>query len=228
MQKEEESDYIWALERFKKLLGVGKNPSVIVTDRELALMNAIEIVFPSTTNLLCVWHIEKNILSKCKKYFEEKEAWETFILSWTNLIKSTDEITFLKGWKLLEVDQKEQPLVLNYLENTWLPFKEKFIYAWTDKHLHFGNHNSSRAEGAHSMLKTNLQVSTGDFHEVKQKICLAIEIQYQEIKARLESERLRIPHGFRIPLFQKLISHVSVYALGQIFKQHELASRDGP
>ncbi|KAL3498455.1 hypothetical protein ACH5RR_041187 [Cinchona calisaya] len=107
MQKEEESDYIWALERFKKLLGVGKNPSVIVTDSELALMNAIEIVFPSTTNLLCVWHIEKNILFKCKKYFEEKEAWDTFILSWTNLIKYTDEITFLEGWKLLEVDQKE-------------------------------------------------------------------------------------------------------------------------
>ncbi|KAL3526335.1 hypothetical protein ACH5RR_010991 [Cinchona calisaya] len=63
-KKKEENDYIWALERFRKILGVGSDPSIIVSDRELALMNAIEIVFPSTKNLLCIWHIEKNILMK--------------------------------------------------------------------------------------------------------------------------------------------------------------------
>ncbi|KAH1225692.1 hypothetical protein GmHk_11G032528 [Glycine max] len=41
-------------------------PRVIVTDRDLALMNAVKIVFPEATNLLCRFHIDKNVKAKCK------------------------------------------------------------------------------------------------------------------------------------------------------------------
>nr|XP_011457306.1 PREDICTED: protein FAR-RED ELONGATED HYPOCOTYL 3-like [Fragaria vesca subsp. vesca] len=54
MQKEEQQDYQWALEMFSKLLGDGDHPLAIITDRELALMKAIQIVFPGTPNLLCI------------------------------------------------------------------------------------------------------------------------------------------------------------------------------
>ena len=73
LQKEEEEDYVWALTKFGKILGIDNYPLVIVSDRELALMNAIKVVFPRTTNLLCVWHIEKNILVNCKRHFEKGE-----------------------------------------------------------------------------------------------------------------------------------------------------------
>ena len=46
MQKEEQEDYEWALQMFRNLLGYGNHPLVIITDRELALMKAIEVVFP--------------------------------------------------------------------------------------------------------------------------------------------------------------------------------------
>ncbi|KAG5566195.1 hypothetical protein RHGRI_001960 [Rhododendron griersonianum] len=42
---------------------------------------------------------------------------------------------------------------------------EKFVKAWTGNHLHFGNRVTSRAKGAHAMLKRYLTVSTGNFHE---------------------------------------------------------------
>ncbi|XP_077223979.1 protein FAR1-RELATED SEQUENCE 5-like [Tasmannia lanceolata] len=224
LQREEEEDYVWALETFGKFLGVDGHPLVIVSDRELALMNAIQVVFPRTTHLLCVWHIEKNVLSKCKSQFEEKEEWDMFLSTWTYLIKSPDESTFDTAWKLLEIQYKEKVFILNYLRNTWLPFKEKFVYAWTVKYMHFGNHVTSRAEGAHAMLKKYLQVSIGDFREVKGKICLAIENQFQEIKARLCSEKVHIQYKFHIPLFKELVTHVSIHALGEIFKQYELAT----
>ncbi|KAL4568210.1 hypothetical protein LXL04_023817 [Taraxacum kok-saghyz] len=70
--KEDEASYIWALSAFKKTLE-NREPSVIMTDRELALMNAIKKVFPNMTNLLCIWHIEKNVLPHCKKYFDAEE-----------------------------------------------------------------------------------------------------------------------------------------------------------
>lgn len=42
------------------------------------LMKAIKVVFPTTANLLCVWHIEKNFLTNCKKYFKEGEDLQAF------------------------------------------------------------------------------------------------------------------------------------------------------
>jgi hypothetical protein len=56
-----------------------------------------------------------------------------------------------------------------------------------EMHNHFGNRVTSRAEGAHALLKKYLQVSIDDLCEVKNRICLAIN-QFHEIKAQLSSE----------------------------------------
>ncbi|KAH7849617.1 hypothetical protein Vadar_020442 [Vaccinium darrowii] len=85
--------------------------------------------------------------------------------------------------------EEEKEYVLNYLKNTWLPFKDRFVNAWTWKHPHFGNRVTSRTEGAHAMLKRYLTVSTDS--PVK-GTCF----------------------------------HVSIFALGELFKQYELARAD--
>lgn len=223
LQKEEVTDYEWALDCFRKMLGLERQPLAIVTDRELALMNAIKVIFPNSTHLLCVWHIEKNIMAKCKKIFRTKDDWEEFIKTWTDVIRSPEEESFQGSWNLFVEKYKDHTSVITYIEKTWLPYKEKFIYAWTNKVTHFGNHVTSRVEGAHSKLKRYLQVSTGDLRGVKDKICLVIDNEFHEIKARLSSEKIRIAHKFQIPLFKQLIGHVSAYALGEILKQYELA-----
>jgi len=41
-------------------------PKVIVSDRNIALMNAIAIVFPKACNILCQFHIDKNVKTKWK------------------------------------------------------------------------------------------------------------------------------------------------------------------
>ena len=223
MQKEEEDDYIRALTLFSRILGADVHPLVIISDRELALMNAINIVFPRTANILCVWHIEKCIAVNCKKHITEEAHWVAFISTWTALINSHDETTFNEAWSKFEVEYKQKVVVLDYIKATWLPLKEKFVAAWTGKVAHFGNRATSRGEGAHSILKKYLQVSSGGLSEVKEKICLAIENQFAEIKARLSSEKIRHPHHVRIPFFEELITHISVYALDQLHKQYELA-----
>ncbi|KAL7164377.1 hypothetical protein ACSBR2_040314 [Camellia fascicularis] len=49
---EKKDNYTWALGTLHSVMNENILPSVIVTDRELALMNAICTVFPTTTNLL--------------------------------------------------------------------------------------------------------------------------------------------------------------------------------
>ena len=49
-------------------------PVVIVTDRDLSLMNAVKTVFPDATNLLCRFHIDRNVKAKCKTLVAQKKA----------------------------------------------------------------------------------------------------------------------------------------------------------
>ncbi|KAH7844004.1 hypothetical protein Vadar_023309 [Vaccinium darrowii] len=138
------------------------------------------------------------------------------------VINSEDEQAFNQAWNFVELLYKEKEKVLCYIRNTWLPFKERFVHAWTKNCTHFGNRVSSRAEGAHAKLKQYLQVSTGDLHQVKNKICLAIDNEFNEIKTQLSSERIRVPHKCDNYFFKELITNVSSFALRELLKQYEM------
>lgn len=68
LQHEREDNFNWALDVLHNIMDDSALPNVIVIDRELTLMNVISRVFPTTTHLLCRWHINKNVLTKCKLF----------------------------------------------------------------------------------------------------------------------------------------------------------------
>jgi len=47
-----------------------------VTDKDLSLMNVVKTVFLDATNLLCQFHIDKNVKAKCKNLIAQKNAWD--------------------------------------------------------------------------------------------------------------------------------------------------------
>ncbi|SCO76881.1 uncharacterized protein FRV6_01093 [Fusarium oxysporum] len=68
---EEEADYQWVLSRLRSLYDTMAIdfPSVILTDRCLACMNAVASTFPESVSLLCLWHINKAVLRHCMDAF---------------------------------------------------------------------------------------------------------------------------------------------------------------
>ena len=52
--------------------------NVVLIDRDLTLMNAIAKVFALTVILLCIWHININVLKHCKPAFDTQEDWKKF------------------------------------------------------------------------------------------------------------------------------------------------------
>ncbi|XP_071735211.1 PKS-NRPS hybrid synthetase cheA-like [Rutidosis leptorrhynchoides] len=221
LDREDEENYTWALNVFKDIIGHENHPLVIMTDRELALMNAISNVFPSTTNLLCVWHIEKNVVANCKKYFVHAEDFDLFMLSWKNVVYSTTEAIFLNNWAEFEFTYTNKKDAIEYIRNIWLSWKEKFVSPWTEIFLHFHNRASSRAEGAHSKLKMYLQNSTGGFQMVKEKICLAVEHEFNELKVKVASQKIQVPKYCNNPVYRDLLYRVSQFALKEISNQYE-------
>ena len=140
-----ENNYIWASERLKSIMEENMLASVIVTDRELALMKVIQKIFPSATTFLCRWHISRNVLVNCKNLFEANEIWQTFISSWNLLVLSASEEEFAQRLKGMETDFSKYPIVLTYIRNVWLDkCKEKFVSAWTNSVMHFRNVTSNK------------------------------------------------------------------------------------
>jgi hypothetical protein len=93
------------------------------------------------------------------------------------------------------------------------------VRAWVDQHLHFGHRVSSRVEGAHSTLKSYLQVLTGDLKTVYDKISLLLISRFTEFDAAIDHNKLRIPHTARDPLYAPLVGRISSFALGKLWDQ---------
>jgi len=49
-------------------------PQVIIIDRDSTLMNAMKTFFHEATNLLCRFHIDKNVKAKCKTLVGKKKC----------------------------------------------------------------------------------------------------------------------------------------------------------
>ncbi|KAL5191388.1 hypothetical protein HKD37_04G010669 [Glycine soja] len=151
-------------------------PGVIVTNRDQPLMNAVNDVFPECTNLLCSFHINKNVKAKCKSLIAQKNAWD---------------YQFDECLKKFEMACAPLPMFVDYVKETWIiPHKEKFVSAWTNKVMHLENTTTNKVESAHSSLKRLLQNSLGDLCSVWDAMNNMIMLQHMEIKTSFETKRV--------------------------------------
>lgn len=146
MDSERQDNFWWALEKLKELFFSNTSfPQVIVTDRELALMNAIKVVFPSSTNLLCQLHINKNVGAKCKQYILKKDMQEPILELWRKIVYCSEEKEYEELLQVFEQACVDNIIFFDYVRDTWLnPHKERFVEAWTNRVLHLGNTTTNR------------------------------------------------------------------------------------
>ncbi|KAL5161963.1 hypothetical protein HKD37_07G019162 [Glycine soja] len=124
-------------------------PRVIVTDRDLSLINAVKTVFPDATNLLCRFHIDKNVNTKCKTLVAQKNAWDYVMDAWGSLVDFSCESSFDEYLKNFEMACSLWPMFVDYVCQTWvIPHKERFVKAWTNKVMHLGNTTTNRVESS--------------------------------------------------------------------------------
>jgi hypothetical protein len=147
---EDEGDYIWALDRLRSMYELcgARLPSVILTDRCLACMNAVSRCFPAAVSLLCLWHANKAVLRYCLSSFtrntedaDKVQQWKEFYQSWHELVGSTDDAAFeVRLQRLKDRYIPDHTREVGYIIETWLDlYKEKLVKVWVDRHLHFGN-----------------------------------------------------------------------------------------
>ena len=118
-------------------------------------MNAVKDVFPECTNLLCIFHINKNVKAKCKSLIAQKNAWDYVMDCWGCLTDCPSEQQFDECLKKFEITCAPWPMFVDYVKETWIiPHKEKFVSAWTNKVMHLGNTTTNRYETVQLFLLT--------------------------------------------------------------------------
>lgn len=212
LDEEKEANYMWALNQLKRVL-VEKEPAVIATDREIALMNGIAQVFPRSKNVLCLWHINQAILAKCRTKFDGDDEWQKFRKQWTRVCEATTITNYDEELIKLRTDYDQFKIVLDYIDSTWLSHKEKFVAAWVQPFLHLGSRNTSRVEGSHAALKKYLRVSTGNLKTLVDGITRMIDRQFDEYRATLNAEKIKVLRDTNLDYFQGVNKKVSHFAL---------------
>lgn len=88
-------------------------------DHELALINVMKVVFSSIFHLLCVFHIAKNVNSKCKEYIEANRK-EHIMDLWNKVMHSNNVFEFENYLHHFEVVCADIPSFVKHVHQTCL------------------------------------------------------------------------------------------------------------
>ena len=231
---EEEDDYIWPLKQLRsmyELHGISL-PSIILTDRCLACMNAISSpsCFPESIPMLCLWHINKAVLAYCMPAFirdknnpQGHEEWKAFYTYWHELVASPTEDIYNE--RLEKFKERYIPDYINevgYIIETWLDlYKKRFIKAWVNQHLHFEQYVTSRCEGIHRLIKSHMNNSQADLFEAWRIIKLVLSNQLTELEANQARQYISTPLRLSGILYSNICGWISHEALHKIHAQQE-------
>ena len=143
---ERQSNFTWALERLGGLFMTSKGgPQLIVSDRDLTLMNDIATVFLECYHLLCRFNIHKNVRAKRKMLVNFVEAWDVVMEAWENVMYCEDESTITDCVKRLRHVCILWPLLYEYVnESGIISYKKFFVKAMTNWVMHLGNTTSNK------------------------------------------------------------------------------------
>jgi len=104
----------------------GQNPSVIpwriMSDRDLAQINACQLVYPETCVILCWWHV----LHAWQQHFvisAHPELWK-LLKAW---IRITEPKSFEATW--IKIQSLAPPRFIQYLKEHWMP--GKYLRMWS-------------------------------------------------------------------------------------------------
>ncbi|XP_058742461.1 uncharacterized protein LOC131614949 [Vicia villosa] len=159
-----------------------------MTSTELTFAVAFSYMECEQTESYC-W-----VLDKLKQLFVKKDVGpqeyvmkdmqETINTLWKDVVWASNEVEYGVRLQYLEQACFACSDFLDYVKNTWLfPHKQRFIGAWIDRVLHFGNTTTNRVESAHWKLKQMIGNSLGDMVKVWEAMNSNLKIQIGNIRA---------------------------------------------
>jgi hypothetical protein len=91
--------------------------------------------------MLCIWHIEKNLVTNGTKYIKNKTSEHAMIKKWNDLIRLSSPSDFSASFSIFSSQFGAD--FQKYMDSQWLPVAKKYSNAWTKSITHFDNRTTS-------------------------------------------------------------------------------------
>ncbi|XP_026398970.1 uncharacterized protein LOC113294808 [Papaver somniferum] len=146
-----------------------------------------------------------------------------FCKDWDYLAHSKIEVKYYANLqKFIDVWSTDHKKVVEYCLNTWLnPWKEKFVYAWTNRYKHFKNESTSIVEQSHGLLEKKLDQNRGGVVTVQEAIHEHAEDDLRKIVKHMEKSKDRfLMQHIRDKALLRLVAHqVSWWAINYMMDE---------
>jgi hypothetical protein len=101
---------------------------VLMTNRDLRLINVLHLIFLIVKHLLWIWHVNKSVLTHCKSEFVIKEAWEKFYSKWQAVMYAHIIEIYQEKCNKLQNDYYAKHFeIINYLKDIWIRSFERSL-----------------------------------------------------------------------------------------------------
>jgi hypothetical protein len=231
---EAEPDFVWALRGLRRLQELYSipSPSVFVSDRALACLNALKTVYGTVPTVLCQWHVRNNVLARTRKVFPQirnppgsmplfsdcAEA-VAFMNKFRETVNSETVTSFEHNRAGLRVMSEE---LANYLDRNWWPYKEMLVRFWTDAYHHRGCLDTSIVEGTHATMKRWLPNSRADLLGAFQALLPWWITRSRKLSLCVEYNATMAPYKLQAPFFAAVVRVITVWAL---YETHALVEK---
>ena len=131
-------------------------PSIVVCDRELAIVNAIKHILPNAQINLCRWHVDKKVESKICDLEdgiekEDDDIRKKMMDCWYNIRSSKSIQDYNTNLSILKTTY---PGLHSYLQREYLnDHKGSIVDYYINQHRHFGHIHSSPVEKQNDLIK---------------------------------------------------------------------------
>lgn len=201
LQHEDKDSYHWVLSKVLELfrrVGVEEGPKVVLTDKEDALIAGLEQAMPASYHILCVWHINKNILARAAKFFPRPDEIQSWMDLWYKVCQAPTLAEYEKA--RMELQTAEPALIrdhrdslFEYVDREYLAngINEKHCQHWTNRITHFNKRVTSTLQGGHANIKKALERTLGDLPMMARVIREQINNQLLNVQPPVRQLRRR-------------------------------------
>ena len=219
--------YIWAMIYLKTLYEHLKFFLSLTTiiDMKQILMSMIETIFLFINHMLCIWHINKNVLVKCKREFDIVDVWDIFYVEWRQLINVEIEDTFNELWIDFVVKYWSHFKMIEYLTFIYYSIRQRFVKCFMNQMRHFLIIITSRDKNDHVALKKQLKTFKNDLKTIINDIKLLLINEMNNYLIAFNSTKDRYSIDFRKTIFWRIVKHVTFFAFWKILNQYNLLTQ---
>ena len=187
LRHEDKDSHHWILSKVQELfrrVGKEEGPKVVLTDNEDALIAGLEEAMPASYHILCVWHINKNILARATKFFPRPEEIQAWMDIWYKVCQALTLAEYEQARaELRRADpahiRDHRESLFEYVDREYLANgnNEKHCHYWTNRIAHVIKRVGPTVQGGHANIKKGLEKILGDLPMMARVIREQIEDQ---------------------------------------------------